>query len=170
MAQVNRGRIATAVVFILLGVWFLVVELVPGMQIYAFNETTWPLVIVGLGAVLAILGVATWTPGLLVPACVVAGIGGLMYWQNLNNEWESWAYAWTLIPGFVGLGIVLSSLMQGRVREAVLGGGWTILISFVLFLIFSSFLGGPVLLGAYWPALLILLGVILLAQSLFKWR
>ncbi len=165
MAQADRGRIGTALVLILLGAWFLAVQLVPGLQAFALNRITWPLVIVGIGALLAIFAIATGVPDLLVPACIVAGIGGLLYWQNLTGTWESWAYAWTLIPGFVGVGVFLASLLRGRVREAIVGGGWLIFISAILFLIFSSFLGGPVLLGAYWPVLLILLGVIFLAQS-----
>ncbi len=165
MAQADRGRIATALILILLGAWFLVVQLVPGLDAFAFTRNTWPLAIVAVGALLGIFGLVMGVPELIVPACIVAGIGGLMYWQNLTDNWASWAYAWTLIPGFVGVGIFLSSLLRGRVREAALGGGWLILISAILFLIFGSFLGGPVLLGAYWPVLLILLGVIFLAQS-----
>ncbi len=168
MAQADRGRIAAALIFILLGVWFLAVQLVPGLQAFTFNRYTWPLAIVGIGALLAVLGIVTWVPGLLVPASIVGGIGGLLYWQNLTGNWESWAYAWTLIPGFVGVGVFLAGLMHGHVREAMVGGGWLILISAILFLIFGSFLGGPVLLGAYWPVLLILLGVIFLAQSLWR--
>jgi membrane protein implicated in regulation of membrane protease activity len=65
------------------------------------------------------------------------------------------------------VGVLLSSLMQGRVREAIVGGGWLILISGALFLVFGSILGGLNLLGPYWPVLIILLGVISLAQAFF---
>ena len=116
------------------------------------------------------VGLLSWTPGLLVPACIIGGIGGLLYWQNNTGNWESWAYAWTLIPGFVGVGVLLSELLAGRVRQAVSSGGVLIIISLVMFLIFSSFLGGPSILGNYWPVLLILLGLILLAQVLFRPR
>jgi hypothetical protein len=170
MVQVDRGRIATALVLILLGAWFLTVQLVPGLQAFAFSRESWPLAIVALGLVFAVIGLVTWVPGLLVPASIIGGIGILLYWQNLTDNWESWAYAWTLIPGFVGVGVFLSELMHGRVREALTGGGWLILISAIMFLIFGSFLGGPLLLGAYWPVLLILLGVIFLVQALVRSR
>ncbi len=170
MAQVDRGRIAASLVLILLGAWFLVVQLVPTLQVFALNRENWPVAIVGVGILLAIVGLVTWVPGLLVPASIVGGIGVLLFWQNLTGNWESWAYAWTLIPGFVGIGVFLSSLMQGRFQEALTGGGWLVLISGVMFLIFGSFLGGPVLLGAYWPVLLILLGVIFLGRSLLHAR
>ncbi len=170
MAQADRRRIGVALILILLGTWFLAVQLVPGLAVFAINRTSWPLIIVGLGVLLGVFGLVTWVPDLLVPACIVGGIGSLLYWQNLTGNWESWAYAWTLIPGFVGVGVLLSTLMRGRVREAVMAGGWLILISLILFAIFASFLGGPVLLGAYWPVLLILLGVIFLVQSFWRGR
>ncbi len=78
MAQVDRGRIATALVLILLGAWFLAVQLVPSLQVFAFNRTSWPLAIVGVGILLALIGLVTWVPDLLVPASIVSGIGILL--------------------------------------------------------------------------------------------
>ena len=115
-----------------------------------------------VGAVLLLLAVLAGVPELAVPAAIVGGIGGLLWWQNTTDNWESWAYAWTLIPGFVGVGIILSGLLGRRMRESLIGGGWLILISLILFLVFGSFLGGMDLLGAYWLLLLIGLGVLLL--------
>jgi hypothetical protein len=106
-----------------------------------------------------------------VPACIVAGIGGLLYWQNLTGNWDSWSYAWALIPGFVGVGIILAGLMgEGRLRDAIDGGGTLILISAVMFAIFGSFLGGLELLGDWWPLLLILVGLLVLVRSFFRKR
>ena len=168
MTQMDRSRVATALVLILIGVWFLLVQFVPALQAFAIDQWTWPLIVVGIGVLIALIGLVTWTPGLFVPACIVGGLGGLLYYQNLTGDWKSWAYAWTLVPGFVGVGVFLSSLLSGRVREAISGGVWLIFISAVMFLIFAAFLGGPNLLGVYWPALLILLGIILLIQSFFR--
>jgi hypothetical protein len=50
----------------------------------------------------------------------------------------------------------------------LVAGGWLVVISGTLFLIFSSFLGGPNWLGPYWPLLIILLGVITLVQAFFR--
>ena len=168
MNQMDRSRIATALVLIILGVWFLLVQFVPALQGFSINGRTWPLIIVGLGVLFGLIGLVAWTPAFLVPACVIGGIGGLLYYQNLTGDWQSWAYAWTLIPGFAGVGVFLSSLLSGRIREAISSGVWLVFISGTLFLIFSSFLGGPSLLGIYWPVLIILLGVILLARSIFS--
>jgi hypothetical protein len=130
----------------------------------------WPLIVIGVGAFLFLFGLLVGAPGMAVPASIVAGIGGILMWQNATGEWESWAYAWTLIPGFVGVGIALEGLFGGRARKAISDGAWMILISLTLFLVFGSFLGGPVALGGYWPALLIVLGVLFLFRSLFSFR
>ena len=168
MDRGRRSSLAGGLVLILLGALFLAVQLVPGLQ----DWLEWPLIIVGIGVLLLIIGLLTGVPDMAIPACIVGGIGGLLYWQNATGNWESWTYAWALIPGFVGVGIVLSGLLSGQVRQAVSGGGTLILISLVMFLIAGSFFGalglGP--LGDYWPALLIALGLLILIQGLFRRR
>jgi hypothetical protein len=64
--------------------------------------------------------------------------------------------------------VFFSSLLQGKIRAAIIGGGWLVILSGALFLIFGSFLGGPNLLGPYWPVLIILIGVISLVQAFFR--
>jgi hypothetical protein len=162
----KRGNIAAALVLILLGAWFLAVQLIPGLRQFAYSQFSWPLIIIGVGVLLALIGLLTWVPAMLIPACIVGGIGGLLYWQNATGNWESWAYAWTLIPGFVGVGVFLSGLLGGD-RKAMTGGAWTIFNSLVLLAIFGTFLGG-LRLWTYWPALLILAGVLLLARGLVR--
>jgi len=166
MNRRHRSSLAGGLVLILLGVLFLAVQLMPGLQLWF----SWPLIIVGVGVLLLILGLVTGAPDMAVPACIVGGIGGLLYWQNSTGNWESWAYAWTLIPGFVGVGIVLSGLLGGKPRQPVREGGGLILISLVLFTVFGSFLGGLSLLGPYWPVLLIVLGLWVLVRPLFRSR
>jgi len=107
---------------------------------------------------------------LATPACIVGGIGVLLYWQNVTGNWESWAYAWTLIPGFVGVGIVLTGLLSRGNRQSVHEGGTLILISLVLFAIFGSFFGALGLMGKYWPILLVALGLLMLIRPLFRFR
>jgi len=105
-----------------------------------------------------------------VPACIVGGIGCLLYWQNATGNWESWAYAWTLIPGFLGVGILLAGLLEGRLRQSLDSGIFFIVISLVMFAIFGSFLGGLQIFGLYWPVLLILFGLWMLVRTLFRSR
>jgi hypothetical protein len=166
----NRSSLAAALILIALGAWFLAVELLPPVRAIAYGRNTWPLQIVGVGALMLVIALITASPGWAVPACIVGGLGGLLYWQNVTGNWESWAYAWTLIPGFVGVGIILAGLLEGRPRSAFVGGGWTIFASLLLFGIFGSFLGGLSLVGQLWPVLLIVAGVILLGQAFARSR
>jgi hypothetical protein len=103
-----------------------------------------------------------------IPACIVGGIGGLLYWQNATGNWETWAYAWTLIPGFVGVGIILSGILSGKVNQGLREGGRTIIVSAVMFAIFGSLLGGGDIFEWVFPIAAILGGVLLLIQNLFK--
>ncbi len=166
MEHRQRTALAAGLVLILIGVWFLAVQVIPGLRGLGFH---WPLFVIGVGVFLFVLGLLTKTPTLSIPACVVAGIGGLLYWQSLTGRWESWSYAWALIPGFVALGMLLTGLLGGRRREMFRGGFSLLLLSLVLFVIFGAFLGGFFGLGDYWPVLLILLGLFLLVRPLF-WK
>ncbi len=169
MAQ-RRFSLAFGLGLVLLGVWFLLIQFVPGLRDWFRLEMTWPLIIVGAAVLLLVFGILAGIPAMVVPASIVGGIGGLLYWQNATRNWESWAYAWTLIPGFVGVGTILLGLLGQETRRSITGGVWLIVISLVLFAVFGSFLGGPNLFGPYWPVLLIALGLLLLVQSFFRWR
>ncbi len=161
----RRAQIGTGFLLIALGILFLIVQ--------AWSERpawliSWPLIIVGVGAGLFLLGLLVGEAGLAVPACIAGGIGGLLYWQNATGRWESWAYTWTLIPGFVGLGLILAGLLKGTPRRALREGGWLLVISMVLFALFGSFLGDLEILGPFWPLLLILIGVIILLRPMLQ--
>jgi len=166
MSEQRRGSLAVGIILLLLGGWFLAQQLVPGFESWVESHLDWPFIIIGIGLAFLIIGAATGVPGLAVPACIIGGIGGLLYYQNVTGDWASWSYAWTLIPGFVGVGIFLMHTMEGKFRLALREGGNTILVSLVLFAIFGSFLGGPAILGQYWPVLVILLGLWMLVRAL----
>lgn len=170
MDRSSRARLGTGLILVLLGLWFLAVRLWPALGTWAEGRLGWPAIVIAVGLALFLMGLVTGGYGLAVPATIVTGIGGLLYWQNATGNWESWAYAWTLIPGFVGVGVVLVGLFEGGRAETLRSGGWLILISLVLFFIFGSFLGGASLLGPYWPVLLIGLGALLLLQSILGRR
>ena len=163
----TRSTIATGLMFLLLGGWFFAVELLPQVRAFAYGIQTWPLPIVGIGAMLGLLALVLWVPGYWIPACIVAGVGGLLYWQNVTGNWGSWAYAWALVICFVGIGIVLTGAAS-RSRRGAAGGGWVLFYGLVLFAIFGAFLGGLSILKQLWPVLLVALGFILLINGLTR--
>lgn len=170
MDRQRRSNLAAGLVLVLLGLWFLAVQLLPGLRFWSDSVLTWPLVIVAAGVLLLVIGLLTGVPAMAVPAAIISGIGGLLYWQNETGNWASWAYAWSLIPGFVGVGILLSGLLGQEPRRSIPEGIQLVLTSLVLFTIFASFFGGLNLFGRYWPVLLILFGVWLLIRPVFRYR
>ncbi len=168
MGQRGRSNVAAGVLLILFGAAFLAAQLAPGMFGWLRPEQNWPLIIIGAGVLLLVLGLLVGEPGLLVPAAIVGGIGGLLYWQSVTGRWESWAYAWTLIPGFVGVGVFFSRLIEGRPREAFTEGGQAILISMVLFAVFGTLLGQRDFPGLVLPVLLIGAGLLVMINTLLR--
>lgn len=171
MERRSRSSSLGGVLLIVLGLFFLVYQVMPERLNWFQIEMSWPVIVITVGMGLMLFGLLVGAPGMAVPASIVSGIGLILYWQNLTGNWDSWAYIWTLIPGFVGIGVILAGLFgEGKLRDAIAGGLWLILISLVMFSIFGSFLGGMDLFGPYWPALLILLGIMLMVKGLFRRR
>lgn len=165
----QRSTVGLALVLMIIGGLLLAVQLVPGWKAWFETNFEWPLTIVFIGAGLLLLGLLIGAPGMAVPACIVAGIGGILYYQNATGDWDSWAFMWALIPGFVGIGTILAALLGGgELRQALRDGFSSIVASVVLFVVFGSLFGDLSFLGAYWPVLLILLGLVIFAQVLFR--
>jgi len=166
MDQRRRSNLVGGLLLIFLGLLVIALQLMPGIQILF----TWPWIIIGFGLFMLLVGAATGVPALAIPACIIGGIGGILYYQNVTGDWDSWAYIWALIPGFVGVGVILSGLLGGGTAESVRAGGWLVLISLTLLAVFGSFFGALGLVGDYWPVLLILLGLVLLVGPLLRRR
>ncbi len=160
----SKSAIVVGAILIALGVFFLVTRFVPGM-VATFS---WPLIIIGVGALFLVIALAAWTPGLMVPACVIGGIGGILYWQNQTGAWDTWAYAWALIPAFSGIGVFLNETMEGRPLKGIVDGGWPVLVGLLLFFLFGSFLGRLPWLGPWWAVVLIVIGVLVLLRPLVR--
>lgn len=162
----RRSNIALGLVLLLVGGWFLAAQFYPQLNEILPVQYDWPWWVVGVGLLFLVMSVVLRAPGLAVPAMIIAGIGGILYYQNLSGDWDSWAYAWTLIPGFAGVGTLLMSLMEGRAIQGLKEGLGAVLFSLFLFGIFSSFLGGPVIFGQLWPLFLIGVGLWVLIRGI----
>jgi hypothetical protein len=166
MNKKTRSNLGLGVLLILVGGWFIAIQFFPHLKTWFWNLFDWPFYIIGGGICFLIFGLIIGEPGFAIPASIISGIGGLLYYQSVTNDWESWSYAWALIPGFVGIGTILMALFGQGGRKGFQSGLTLILISLVMFLIFGSFFGANPL-GAYWPLLLIGLGLWMLVKPLF---
>lgn len=158
MSTQQRSNLVVGLLLLLVGGWFLAAQFNPALAQLVEVEYTWPIWVISVGVLFLVLSVIASTPGLAVPAAIIAGVGGILYWQEQSGDFASWAYAWTLIPGFVGVGVFLARLMEGRVLHGLKEMLKLVFFSLIMFGIFGTFLGGPEYLGTYWPLLLIAIG------------
>lgn len=170
MEKRNRTTLVLGVLLILAGVYFVLVNVVPGFADLININFAWPVIVMLVGAGLLVLGLLTGTADLAVPAFIVAGIGGILYYQNYSSNWGSWSYMWTLIPGFSGLGMLAAWLLGAREKYSVRSALDTVGTSLVLFVIFGAIFGAFKNLGPYWPILLIVAGILIGARALIKGR
>jgi hypothetical protein len=170
MSKERRSDLVFGIILILIGGWFLAAQfgLVPGLNEIMNIGYQWPLIIVGVGVLLFLLGLIIRNPGMSVPACIVGGIGGLFFWTNSTGNWGAWVYLWTLIPGFVGIGIILSTLLGGQEKKGYREGLKLILISAILFVIFVMLFSGQDQFLKYWPILVIIGGIWIIIQTIFR--
>ena len=167
----NRSTLFLGVLLILLGAWLVISRQVPAVRDWLDQYSSWPLWTIGAGLLIFLLGLITGAPGMSVPASIVAGIGGILYYQNSVGNFSSWSYMWTLIPGFVGVGLILTGLLGEYPRHNLPRGLNLIVISAVMFLVFGALFGGLGILGANGPAILLIgLGVYILLRGILRNR
>ena len=94
----------------------------------------WPIYVIGLGLAVVLLGLTQRSgSGLTTFGSMVTVLGLILFYQNLTDHWDSWAYAWTLIaPGGSGVGMALSGVRVGN-AGMVRVGLWQIVTALGLF-------------------------------------
>jgi hypothetical protein len=167
----NRSTLLVGILLILVGAWLVVSNQVPSIRHWLDINFSWPMWTIGAGLLILIIGLITGAPGMSVPAAIVAGVGGILYYQNMTHNFASWSYMWTLIPGFVGVGVILAGLLGEHTRHNLSRGLNLLVISAIMFLIFGALFGGLGILGPNGPAiLLIALGVYVLLRGMLRSR
>ena len=167
----KRQNVVGGTILILLGIFFLLNQFMPGyLDQFLGKNFSWPWIIIGIGFIFIFFAIVTMTGDLAIPGCIVGGIGGILNYQAQTGDWESWAYVWTLIPGFVGLGIFLSAIINRGNKKQYAESFQLMIISGIGFVIFGSIFGVFTWQFAqYWPVLLIVYGVWILIKNIF-WR
>lgn len=171
MQKRDRTQLALGVLLVLLGAWFFAARQIPALNAWMAVQFEWPFYVIGAGALILLIGLLTGAPGMAIPACIVAGIGAILYYQNRFGDWESWSFLWALIPGFVGLGTILMGLLGEDTRRNLAHGLNLLVISAVLLLVFAAIMQRLNILGPYGPAaLLVLLGLYIIVRGLLRSR
>ena len=141
----------------------------------ALGAQDWPLLIVAPGVVLLAASVVPAPPrgvGFASGGATVTMVGAILLYQSRTGHWESWAYAWALIPAGAGIAILLYGLFareRGMVRAGLTMAG----IAGALFLAGAWFFEGlfageprPTDVGAWWPVGVIVLGGVIVLRAL----
>ncbi len=167
--RTRRRSIGAGLFLVLIGALFLVEQLNPGLLTrYLPASFSWPWYIIGAGAVFLAFALITGIGGLAIPGTIIASVGGILYYQSITGDWESWSFAWALVPAAVGLGIILGSIIEAH-WNGIKAGLWVMSINLGLFVIFwGVFRRDSSILATYWPVIVIAFGVIVLIQALFS--
>ena len=173
MEKRKRTQLVLGLILILVAGWLIATRINPDLANFIkLPPFDWPMWVILSGAGLLVLGLLVGAPGMAVPACIVAGIGGILYYQNVSGDWSSWSYLWTLIPGFVGLGSILAGVLGDDFKQSMRHGLNSLLVSAILFAIFGSIFGGLTVLGKYADyapiILLFVLGVWLIVRGFLR--
>jgi len=165
MKSTDRSSTVVAIVLIGLGVLFLAFNNIPGLDI----GKTWPIIFFLIAAGFYLPPIV-WPSerkalaALFIPGSVIVALGLIFFYNTLTDDWASWAYAWTLIPGGVGLGLALAARFGEWGRGTMWVGIWMIVGSVTVFGFFGMLFGGAAL-KAIGPVVLIAGGVLLLMRS-----
>ncbi len=150
--QVRRGRLIPGLILILLGIAFLLKE---------YFEFGPGLVLIFIGLIFLVLYVFTRSYGLLVPGLIVAGLGiGLMFERGTRTD--------VTAPLGLGLGFiaifVVDFVMTRRLRW------WPLIPGVLLALagIVEAYPEAQIWLQRGWPALLIVVGLLLLGFEFLR--
>jgi hypothetical protein len=174
-ARGGGSSAALGVVLVVVGLFALGVVLF-GVDLTQYG---WPLFVIIPGLTLLVVGFIGGGPGASVPGGIVTMLGLVLAYQSSTGDWASWAFAWALIaPGGVGLGLYLQALRDRdpgglrRGRTLMFVGALIFMIGFVLFesILGISGMDYGVFGKAALPALLIVIGIILLVRSIQRSR
>ena len=137
----------------------------------------WTLFIIVPGLVLLAFAVAVRgeaTLGLSIAGAIETTVGLLLLYQDRNAHYESWAYAWALIPAAAGLALLAHGLRFDLAHKVSIGVrmfagfGALFLVGAWYFETIYRTNRPPFNLGDGWPVALIALGGLLLAIELVR--
>lgn len=147
-----------------------------GFNLFArLGAQDWPFLIIVPGVVLLAASLVPAPPrgiGFATGGAIVTTVGTLLLYQARTGHWESWAYAWALIPLAAGVATLVYGAIIGR-RAMVTTGLTMAGVGAALFLAGAWFFEGvfagesrPTEIGSWWPIGVIVLGGVIVVRAL----
>lgn len=169
------GTAVLGVILIAVGILFFI-----GQQMEIdWGAEAWPFYVVAPGLVMLAFGLTQPNgSGLTIAGSIVTMVGLVLFYQNITDHWESWAYAWALVaPGGSGIGMLVYGTRSGDAKMAR-DGFWQILTAGAIFAVGFIFFEGVLgISGDRWnlaewvmPVIIIGLGVLVLIRAVFPGR
>jgi hypothetical protein len=160
------ARVGIGAVLVMLGIVFLLEQFFD----FQLGQWLWPLFIIIPGLLFfvgMVLGGKS-AGSLAIPGSIITTVGLLLLYQNTFNHFESWAYAWALMPVAAGIGLMINGawseqppLAQNGRRVAGIGLA-LFLVGFIFFELVLNI--GGMASGIVVPVLLIAAGIYLLLR------
>jgi glucan phosphoethanolaminetransferase (alkaline phosphatase superfamily) len=136
MTNQNNQAKGIGTVLITLGLLFLFLQTTN----VAVGWFAWPFFIILPGVLL--LAVAFMSgkaaAGLAIPGSIVTMIGLILFTQNVTGRFETWSYAWALIPTAVGISIFMQGSLTHNEKLRT-DGSRLALIGLALLFVFGAF-------------------------------
>jgi hypothetical protein len=130
-------------------------------------EWLWPLEIVAVALGFLLAAIYMRSIWLLFPAIVVGANGALLQFCALTGLWESWAVLWLAEPLAVGLAFLIVNLRR-RSRGLFIAGMIMCVIAAMGLIGMTAVFPRWVLINALGPAVLLLVGLLMLVNSLVR--
>ena len=112
--------------------------------------------------------------GLTIAGSIVTTIALMLFVMDRTDHYEAWAYAWTLIPGAAGIGVLIHGLKTDD-RARMGAGVRLIVIALVMFAVGAWFFetifqtgAVPFGIDAFWPLALVVAGVLVIAMAFLR--
>jgi hypothetical protein len=179
MQSTHPGRrtgapVAVGILLIVAGIAAVVLRQFGLDLLDGIERAGWPLFIIIPGLVLLAMAILPAPPqglGFAIAGSIVTTVGLLLFYQQSTGHWQSWAYAWALIPAASGFALTIYGLAT-RHGELVTNGLWVGGVSVVMFAtgfwffetIFESG-QAPLDLATWWPVILIGVGLLVTVSA-----
>lgn len=141
------------------------------------GTNSWPLLVIVPGLILIGSAFVPAPPigvGFAISGAIVTTVGLLLSYQQASGHWESWAYAWALLPTAAGLAMTVygsaarrDSLTSVGLRLAGIGALMFVIGLWYFETVFDT--GRvPFDLATWWPVIPLLAGLLLTARAFIR--
>lgn len=171
------SRVVVGLVLVLVGGAVLVLRQMGTDVIATIEAAGWPFFVIIPGVILLGMSLIPAPPrglGFAIAGSIVTTVGSILFVMERTGLWQSWAYAWALIPAGAGVGILLYGLATGA-RDLMSRGFRLIVTGTLIFAVGAWFFEtvfatgeAPVDLGTWWPAIVIAIGLLVVIGGLTR--